>query len=476
MKTKLIKILYSSIVLIPILVLFGGCRHNPTVPSGPILSDGVYRIPYENGKSVHVTNDHNDHNPIGPIDMNASSGNSPHKIVAAADGTIRAVVDSFSARIDSDTGAACTNNYVWIEHPNGEWSKYSHMQQNSSTINAGLSIGITVTGGQYLGDEGEVGCASGPHLHFEIGVPQVTNPFTVTGGFLNDNAGSSRNRIPRICGIQNELFVSGGGYVARGVPGNMYPGSSEVARHGVPEQDYQCLFDQAVNGGYELVFVDVFDVNGNTYFNTLFRPKGNYPWASFHGLNSAQYQQKFDQYVADGYRPTLVESYRGGGGVLYTVIFKKISGPEFFAYHGISASDHQTRFENLTKDGWRPKNVSVVSNGGNRSYAALYEKINLGNYQLKSSVPVSQYQALFDQNFAAGRQIIYLNGYNHNGVAHLSTIWSSLPSGPFKARHGLSSSQYQTEWESANASNLQTQIVTGYESGNSTRYAAVWRN
>jgi hypothetical protein len=49
----------------------------------------------------------------------------------------------------------------------------------------------------YLGDEGDVGCASLRHLHFEVAVPyNSADPIIPTGGFIK-----GENRIPRICGI-----------------------------------------------------------------------------------------------------------------------------------------------------------------------------------------------------------------------------------------------------------------------------------
>src|SRR5215213_8602122 len=184
-------------------------------------SKGVYRIPFESGTSVGVTNDFNKHKPLGRIDMSGKGGGGEYKIVAAADGTVRYVVDNFSKQVDSDSGEPCTNNYVWIEHANGEWTKYSHMQQNSSTQKARIKVGQFVRAGTYLGDEGKVGCAGGDHLHFEVGVPRATDPVTTTGGFLQDNDGSKRNRDPRICGIAGGVFKSGESYEARDVPGNI---------------------------------------------------------------------------------------------------------------------------------------------------------------------------------------------------------------------------------------------------------------
>ena len=40
------------------------------------------------------------------------------------------------------------------------------------TEDAGLSVGDSVSAGTFLGCEDDVGCASGTHLHFEVGVPE----------------------------------------------------------------------------------------------------------------------------------------------------------------------------------------------------------------------------------------------------------------------------------------------------------------
>jgi len=448
--------------------------------AGPSLaidpSQGVYRIPYADGTEIKVTNDHVKHSPPGRIDMGGRGGG-PYKIVAAADGVVRHVVDGFSKRIDckANPDEPQNNNYVWIEHANGEWTKYTHMAKDSSSKKAKLRVGQTVAAGTYLGDESDVGCASGDHLHFEVGVPRATDPITAVGGFLKDNADSKRNRIPRICGIDGGRFASGSTYNARKVPGNIPAGRAEVARHGVPAQDYQCLFDQAVNAGYVPDWIDGFDVGGKVYYNAVFRPAGNAATAAFHGLSAAQYQQRFNEFTGKGYRPHQVESYPGSGGVRYAVIFRKAGGPQYTAYHGLPASQHQQRFDALTGEGFRPRNVSVVSSGGQRYYTALYEKADLGSWQSKSQLSAAEYQQAFNDNDRQKRQLVYLNSYVHGGQPYFTAIWSSKATGVYKARHGLSSSQYQSEWDSASRAGLRTRNVTGYGVGGSARYAGVWR-
>ncbi len=176
----------------------------------PAVSSGTYRIPYKTGTLVEVTNDHLTHEPETRIDMVGQAGDTPYRIVAAAEGVIRFIVDDFSENRPGES--PCNNNYVWIEHPNGEWTKYSHMTQGSVTGDAGLAVGDHVEAGSFLGYEDEVGCASGRHLHFEVAVPEDPEDPIDAEGFIR--GGSARNRIPRICGILDQTLVQDTRYQA----------------------------------------------------------------------------------------------------------------------------------------------------------------------------------------------------------------------------------------------------------------------
>ncbi len=174
------------------------------------LSNGIYRIPYANGTEVYVTNDHLLHDPQGRIDMSGDGGwIGAYEIVAAADGWVRAIVDD-----NPLTATECAdNNYVWIEHPNGEWTKYSHMATNSTTGD-GLDEDDYVLAGTFLGYENSVGCASGDHLHFEVAVSLDGGnlEFDEAGGHIDDD--SAVNLIPVFCDISLNYFVSGEEYTA----------------------------------------------------------------------------------------------------------------------------------------------------------------------------------------------------------------------------------------------------------------------
>jgi hypothetical protein len=225
------------------------------------------------------------------------------------------------------------------------------------------------------------------------------------------------------------------------------------------------------DSGYEPEWLDMYDTGGRTFVNVVGR-RASGQGSAFHGLTGAQYQTRFNHLTGSGYRPVIVESYLQNGQVRYAGFFKRISGPAFVAYHGLSASAHQTRFESLAQQGYQPRMISIVSVGGGLRVTGFYER-RQGEFVLRSQVPIAQYQQVYNENANAGRLPVSLNGYVHNGQPMIAAIFSCAASGG-RDRHGLSGAQYQNEWESATGGGLSTHIVTGYHQGGH-RFAAAWR-
>ncbi|WP_428265635.1 peptidoglycan DD-metalloendopeptidase family protein [Haliangium sp.] len=427
------------------------------------ISQGLYAIPYEPGTSVKVTRDHISHTPANRIDMHGTSGG-PYRVTAAAHGTVRFIEDSHNVN-----GGCENNNYVWIEHDNGEWTKYSHIEQYSASSDAGLSVGDYVMAGQFLGIEGNIGCASGDHVHFEVAIPDdPADPINPVGGYIKGD-----NLIPRVCGIDGQLFVAGTTYV---VP-DVRPGYDEYARHLVSHGSFQSMFNAATDCGYRLEWNDGFDRNGTAYFNALFRPSvSGLSWRSHRMLTEQQLDDYIDQYVdEDGYSLVHIDAYSVGSAVRYAAIFERSrSTPDTVTYHGLSAAQHQGQFDALTAAGYRPRQVSVASVNGVRTYAAIYTYGSIGSYMVRSFQTSADYQTNYTANKDAGRRLIYLNSYVHNGEPRYTAIWASSAPTYIYARHGLSTTGYQDVWQSVTGAGWTTEAVTAFHLNGVTSFAAYW--
>lgn len=111
------------------------------VAEGRLSSGFGYRI---NPKGVRIPKRHKG------IDYAAPRGTA---IYAAADGVIEKIYVSKSY-----------GNYIRIEHENDFFTAYAHMNAFAD----GLEKGTPVSRGQIIGQVGDTGRSSGPHLHFEL--------------------------------------------------------------------------------------------------------------------------------------------------------------------------------------------------------------------------------------------------------------------------------------------------------------------
>jgi LysM repeat protein len=96
------------------------------------------------------------------IDLGAPIGT---PIYAAAEGTV--IVSKF--RTLSNPWFGGYGNYVIIEHPNGTQTLYGHMSA------VYVAVGAHVDKSQPIGEVGNTGKSTGPHLHFEV--RGAKNPF-----------------------------------------------------------------------------------------------------------------------------------------------------------------------------------------------------------------------------------------------------------------------------------------------------------
>lgn len=107
---------------------------------------------------------YNGHDAIDFTLANFAKMDSGVPVVAAAAGTVVAVVDGHFDRNYAGHIIDYQANYVTINHGNGLTANYYHMRKNS----IGVTVGQVVSAGQQLGLVGSSGNSTDAHLHFQV--------------------------------------------------------------------------------------------------------------------------------------------------------------------------------------------------------------------------------------------------------------------------------------------------------------------
>ncbi len=129
----------------------------------------VYLLPFAHGEKYRVTQGyygaftHHGENTYA-IDFDMAEGTPIH---AAREGVVVEVKQD-STRGGPSIRYATDANYVLVMHSDGSFGNYVHLRPNGAAV----QVGDEVRAGDLVGYSGDTGQSSGPHLHFDVRIPQ----------------------------------------------------------------------------------------------------------------------------------------------------------------------------------------------------------------------------------------------------------------------------------------------------------------
>lgn len=416
-------------------------------------------------------------------------------IHSIGDGEVLSYINNWNeSPSTSDTGTAGGN---CIKINNGkETICYYHMQKGSISDKL-TKIGAKVKKGDFIGLAGNSGNSSGPHLHIHaISDPDKDGQGPFVPLNFNDiyaidikslkepDPGADWVKLNKIGLPYIEESSNGGSGKAIIWPDSRKPcwyppNRKEIAKHSIPENQYQAEIKKIWDCGYYPVWVDAYDVNGKTFFNAVFRyNSNNYEVVVRHNMTKEVFGQQYKEWVDNNkYRLQQLDSYLDGGTVKWAAIFIKKPGmpQQQPAYYGVTPQQHQQWFEEFSSKGFVPVNVSVVSSGGKLYYTAFYEKRDVGKAMLKSSLTAGEYQTLFNKMVNDKWEQVYINAYHHDGQTRFSVIfYQNAAYRDWSATRKSSVDDYQEKWEDNLSDGKLTRCITGYGEGGKHWFAAHW--
>jgi murein DD-endopeptidase MepM/ murein hydrolase activator NlpD len=169
--------------------LFGSQQggESSTIGTGTSSSNGALSLTHPVPKNSKISLmfgvvDSNHPNGHNGIDYAVAAGTS---VMAAGDGTV--IFAGGNAQNTYPNGAPTLGLQVHIKHAGGWVTKYGHLQAIS------VQNGTAVKQGQFIGQSGNTGYSTGPHLHFELDDPtgKPADPSAALGGNYSAGFGDS---------------------------------------------------------------------------------------------------------------------------------------------------------------------------------------------------------------------------------------------------------------------------------------------
>lgn len=195
---------------------------------------------------------------------------------------------------------------------------------------------------------------------------------------------------------------------------------------------------------------------------------------SRHHLTSAQYQNLVVNYDNSGYRLKNVSGYELNGSARYAAIWVKENGPDLATHHAMSSQDYQNKATNYDNLGYRITWVDGYNVGNQTFFNAIWEKKGGAPYAARHNMTSSEYQSEFEDYADAGFRCVHVDGYRSGNSDRYAAIWVKDGGAWPRAHHGQSSSSYQNSVQDNIGDGYRPLHVSGWGSGNSARFASLW--
>ena len=231
---------------------------------------------------------------------------------------------------------------------------------------------------------------------------------------------------------------------------------------------------------YVPTFSDSIAVFGlsSAHFAAIWTKPAGPAFVARHGLTPQQYQQQFDQLVGQqGYCLVDVSGYEDGGQLRYAAIWRKTSCAQFVARHGLTSQEYQQQFDQLVgHQGYRLKLVDGYTVSGQDRYAAIWEKSDGPPFVARHGLTSQQYQQQFDDLVERqGYCLAHVSGYAVGNEDRYAAIWEKKSCAPFAAIHGLSAQQYQQRFDDlVGRQGYRLIRISGHRINGQDSYAAIF--
>lgn len=323
-------------------------------------------------------------------------------------------------------------NFFVIRH--GDETAYYYHLKNGSLNDDLKQNGAIVKAGQYLGQVGNSGHSSHPHLHLDV-----------------RKNGSGRPIHFR------KAYVVSRDYVTDGK-------ASEALWAKIDEQGLPISKNIIWPSAHK-----PFAVPGK--FTGVWRSgnDGHYIWV---GASWGHFVAKWQELSAKGFRLMDIETYKENGVRKYHGVWRS-GNDAHYLWAGVTWTNFRAKWLELAQQNLRLVDMETYEVNGQRRYIGVWRSGNDAHY-LWVGASWASFHAKWSQLSSRNLRLVDMETYIVNGQRKYLGIWRAGSDGHY-LWVGDNWSGFRNKWSSLSQNNLRLIDVETYKVGNQRKYLGVWR-
>lgn len=254
-----------------------------------------------------------------------------------------------------------------------------------------------------------------------------------------------------------------------------------IAWHGKTLDEHVKLRDKAATDGYRFLSLSLHGTTGSPHYTAVMIKRvaivAQRDWPL---LNSDEFQSTFNDQTTQGYGPVIISATGASSDPRFAVVFQPQAHIPLTRHRLTSGNDNDLNtVQGMNKkakgDGLILRWASVYGDTGDPRYAAIWVPNTRNEVWNADGVfeAGTDYQGRFEAEISGWCRLAHIT---LNADQHYMSMFVHNEKGPWRARHGMTADDYQTEFDTwtGPSKGYFPICVQGGGSGASTRYAALF--
>lgn len=253
-----------------------------------------------------------------------------------------------------------------------------------------------------------------------------------------------------------------------------------VATHDRTHADYQQEWGSLVLKGYRPISISVYGQRSNPLYAAVWVQRSGAAFAGIHGATVSEFQKFFDTWAAKGFSPIILAVTGPSNNPVFAAVMEQSNHGISLTRYGLSSGsvDDSSTLEYWIREARQknliPRWVSMYGEPNNRRYAIVLDpnlQRSLWSIAGWWGESGTDYQNRFNAQVQQWARPAFVTVSPDGGYL---SVFREDSIGNWVAKHGLSSQQYQQQFNELTAKGMFPVCVQAGGSGENTRFAALF--